>query len=81
MASFPARNARRSGILVLSRHATRAGGSAAIVFSGGTNTSLTFKNCTFEGTGTYADAVWFRGAGSGGGTQHIENCRVLNYGS
>ena len=63
------------------KFAAGAGGSAAIVFSGGTNTSLTLKNCTFEGTGTYADAIWFRGAGSGGGTQHIENCRVLNYGS
>ena len=52
-----------------------------IVFSGGTNTSLTLKDCTFEGTGTYADAMWLYGSGSGGGTQYIANCRVLNFGS
>ena len=39
-----------------------------VSFTGGTNTKLTFKNCVFENLGSDADARFFYGANSGGGT-------------
>ena len=50
-----------------------------IKFSGNTNTKLTLKDCTFEMTGTHADGRFLHGAGSGGGTQIIENCVIKNF--
>jgi hypothetical protein len=44
-------------------------------------TDLTLKNCTFEGTGTYADAMGLNGLGNGGGKMTIEGCRFVNFGS
>ena len=45
-------------------------------FTGSTNQKLTFKNCTFENTGSDADGRFFHGENSGGGTQVIEGCLI-----
>ena len=50
-----------------------------IKFTGGTNTKLTLKDCTFEMTGSHADGRFFYGLGSGGGIQVIENCVIKNF--
>ena len=50
-----------------------------ISFSGGTNQTLTLKNCTFENTGSHADGRFLSGLGSGGGTQVIEGCRIKDF--
>ena len=42
---------------------------------------LTLKNCTFEGAGTYADAVALFGENNGGGKMVIDGCRFVNFGS
>ena len=44
-------------------------------------TGLTLKNCTFEATGTYADAVALFGENNGGGKLVIDGCRFVNFGS
>ena len=46
-----------------------------------TPSSLTLKNCTFEGTGTYADAMGLNGENNGGGKLIIDGCRFVNFGS
>ena len=48
-------------------------------FTGGANQKVTFKNCTFENTGSDADGRFFYGAGSGGGTQVIEGCVIKGF--
>ena len=54
----------------------------AIIFAGGTNVDLRLIDCTFESTNmVYADAKFLYGQFSGGGTQHIENCRIKDFGS
>ena len=50
-----------------------------ISFTGGTNTKLTIKNCTFENTGAHADGRFFHGENSGGGVQSIEDCTIKNF--
>jgi len=50
-----------------------------VSFTGGTNTKLTFKNCVFENLGSDADARFFYGANSGGGTQEFDGCLIKNF--
>ena len=50
-----------------------------VSFAGGTNTKLKFKNCVFENLGSDADARFFYGANSGGGTQEFEGCLIKNF--
>jgi len=50
-----------------------------ISFSGGTNTKVTLKNCTFENTGSNADGRFWHGPGSGGGVQAIDGCVIKNF--
>ena len=54
----------------------------AIVFtSGSNNTSVRLIDCTFESSHTYADAKFFYGQHSAGGTQLISGCRIKDFGS
>ena len=51
----------------------------SFVTSNGSNQKLTLRNCTFENTGSHADGRFFCGAGSGGGVQRIEGCRIKDF--